>query len=42
MILLQYNQIRKEGTICMFSQMIIKQQEEYNNQKSPRRDKKGF
>ncbi len=36
MILLQYNQIRREGTLCMFSQMIIKQQEEYDEEKRKR------
>jgi hypothetical protein len=41
MILLQYNQIRREGTLCLFSQRIIKQQEEYYNQKRPRRRENG-
>jgi hypothetical protein len=40
MILLQYNQIGREGMLSMFSQMIIKQQEEYNNETSRRRGKK--
>jgi hypothetical protein len=42
MILLQYNQTRREGTLCMFSQTIIKQQKEYDEEKSPRGATKGF
>ena len=42
MILLQYNQIRREGTLCMFSQAIAKEQEEYDKQKAKEGAKKGF
>jgi hypothetical protein len=42
MILLQYNQIRREGTLCMFSQSIIKQQKEYDEEKAQEGAKKGF
>ena len=42
MILLQYNETGREGTLCMFSQTIIKQQKEYDEEKSPRGATKGF
>lgn len=42
MILLQYNQTSREGTLSIFSRTIIKQQKEYDEETSPGGAKKGF